>query len=178
MGRDHDKWLMLELKCLGLAKQELKRLNRVRIHYQVLFLSDILGASGKHLDKKYLAPKDPAEKWSKFNFPRERPPMRGIRLWWRMLRQLVPSVGIADRLRLLGPEFPKVLDWRWGSMLGRLAQLQDKIGWRRFMEGMVSRVTVEIQQVHYNLWQVKRSTGRWAQGLVTQLTEITHGRWM
>ena len=85
MGRDRDKWLMLEIKRLGMAKQELKRLNRVRVHYQVLFLSDILGASGKHLDKKYLAPKDPAEKWSTFNFPCERPPARDIKLWLLLL---------------------------------------------------------------------------------------------
>ena len=64
MGREHDKWLMLELKRLGLSKQELKRLNRVRIYYQVLFLSDILGASGKHLHKRYLEPKAPEERWS------------------------------------------------------------------------------------------------------------------
>ena len=43
---------MLKLKRLGLSKQELKQLNRAQIHYQLLFLSDILGTSGKNLDKK------------------------------------------------------------------------------------------------------------------------------
>ena len=36
------------------SKDSLLRLNRVRVHQQVLFLSCILGASGKILDKKYL----------------------------------------------------------------------------------------------------------------------------
>ena len=125
MGRERDKWLMLELTRLGLAKQELKRLNRVRIHYQVLFLSDILGASGKHLDKKYLAPKDPAERWSEFNFPREQPPTRDVKLWWRVLRQLVPNVGIADRLGPLGPDSPKIWDWRWDISRQRLLHYVD-----------------------------------------------------
>ena len=33
-----------------------------------------------------------------------------------------------------------------GSMFGRLSQSQDVIGWRRFMEGMISKEAVEIQQ--------------------------------
>ena len=65
-----------------------------------------------------------------------------------------------------------------GSMFGRLAQSQDKIGWRRFMEGMISKTAVEIQQAHYNLWRVKKSAGRWAQGLAIKLMEATHGQWM
>ena len=65
-----------------------------------------------------------------------------------------------------------------GSMFGRLAQSQDMIGWRRFVEGMISKVAVEIQQAHYNLWRVKKSADRWAQGLSTKLMEATHGQWM
>ena len=65
-----------------------------------------------------------------------------------------------------------------GSMFGRLAQSQNMIGWRRFMEGMISKVAVEIQQAHYNLGRVKKSTGQWAQGLATKLMKATHGQWM
>ena len=65
-----------------------------------------------------------------------------------------------------------------GSMFGRLAQSPEKIGWRRFMEGMISKTAVEIQQAHYNLWRVKKSAGRWAQGLAIKLMEATHGQWM
>ena len=46
------------------------------------------------------------------------------------------------------------------------------------MEGIMSKVAVEIQQSHYNLWRVKKSVGRWAQGLATKLMEITHGQWL
>ena len=65
-----------------------------------------------------------------------------------------------------------------GSMFGRLAASQDQIGWRRFMEGMVSKEAVTIQQAHFNLWRVKKSAGRWAQDLVIKLLEITHGQWL
>ena len=54
MPREGDKWLMLLFREAGFAVAELKRLNRVRLHQQVLFLSCVLGASGKHLDTKYL----------------------------------------------------------------------------------------------------------------------------
>ena len=60
-----------------------------------------------------------------------------------------------------------------GYMFGRLDQSQDMIGWMRFMEGMISKVAVEIQQAHYNLWGVKKSAGQWAQGLATELMEDT-----
>ena len=63
-----------------------------------MFLSDILGASEKYLDKKYLRLKAWEERWSKFKFSCERPPLRNIKLWWKVLRQLAPRVGVAGKL--------------------------------------------------------------------------------
>ena len=40
---------------------------------------------------------------------------------------------------------------------------------------MISKVAVEIQQAHYNLWRGKKSAGRGAQGLAIKLMEATHG---
>ena len=59
---------------IGIGKLELKMLNRVHIHEQVLFLSCVLGALGKNLDAKYLAHCPDGEHWSKINFPKECPP--------------------------------------------------------------------------------------------------------
>ena len=52
--REGDKWLMQLFREAGFSKAQLLRLNRVRIFQQVLFLSDVLGAGGKSLDRKYL----------------------------------------------------------------------------------------------------------------------------
>ena len=49
-----DKCLMREFLRCGFSADELRWLNRVRIHIQVLFLSNIMSASGKILDGKYL----------------------------------------------------------------------------------------------------------------------------
>ena len=56
-----DKWLMLELMRLGYSAKDLLRLNRVRLHQQVVFLSCILGASGKELDERSLRKRQPNE---------------------------------------------------------------------------------------------------------------------
>ena len=48
-----------------------------------------------------------------------------------------------------------------GSVFRRLDHSQNKIGWKRFMEGMIFKVAVEIQQAHYNLFQFKEASGRW-----------------
>ena len=70
--RKRDKWMMMELKGKGHSTEDLRRLNRVWVHQQVLFLSDVLGASGKSLDKKYLKQRGEGEQWSTFRFPKEK----------------------------------------------------------------------------------------------------------
>ncbi len=49
-----DDWLMARFIDAGYKGEDLLTLNRVRKHQQVLILSDILGASGGSLDKRYL----------------------------------------------------------------------------------------------------------------------------
>jgi hypothetical protein len=48
--RDGDRFLMLVLMERGYSRETMHRLNRVRIHLQVLFLSDVLTASGCRID--------------------------------------------------------------------------------------------------------------------------------
>jgi hypothetical protein len=55
---------------------------------------------------------------------------------------------------------------------------QDKIGWQRFLEGMISKEITRIQQQHYALSGSRMSLERWSSGLITRLLEITHGQWV
>lgn len=96
--RERDKWLMKEFLRLGFSNKELERLNRVRLYMQVLFLSDVLGASGKVLDERYLQKRPRHKTWSTLKFPQERPPHVDFILWQRALRQLVPVEGLSVRL--------------------------------------------------------------------------------
>ena len=71
--RERDRWLMVLLAKEGFSKDELIRLNKVRLHQKVIFLSCVLGASGKMLDRKYLEKRNGHEKWYTVKFPMEKP---------------------------------------------------------------------------------------------------------
>jgi hypothetical protein len=64
-----DNWLIARLIAIGYRGDDLRTLNRVRKHQQVLFLSEILGAEGESLDKCYLQKRQETERWSRMKFP-------------------------------------------------------------------------------------------------------------
>ena len=68
------------------------------VHQQVLFLSCVLGSSGKYLDKKYMIKRNPEEKWSTLRFPEEKPPKKDFQLCRMALRQIVSARGIPYRI--------------------------------------------------------------------------------
>jgi hypothetical protein len=55
---------------------------------------------------------------------------------------------------------------------------QDKIGWRRFMEGMVCLGMRKIQKAYSNSVGSGISRILWTQRFITKLLEITHSQWM
>ena len=112
LPRGRDTWLMLEFIRIGYSDKELIRLNRVRVCQQVLFLSEILGASGKELDLRYLRRRPLDERWSTLDFPQEKPPRKDFQLWEQALRQLVPAEGIQDRLGPFLHDGYKIWPWR------------------------------------------------------------------
>ena len=73
-SRQGDKWLMRKFAKAGYQREDMKALNRVRLYMQVIFLSDILGASGRSLDPKYLRKRPHNEQWSRLTYPNKQPP--------------------------------------------------------------------------------------------------------
>ena len=59
-----------------------------------------------------------------------------------------------------------------------LAQLQDLISWKCFMEGMISKDITCIQKSYPALSSYHLSIKRWTTGLITKLLEVTHGQWL
>ena len=59
-----------------------------------------------------------------------------------------------------------------------MAAEQDAIGWRRFMEGMISKKLQEIQTEYSVIEGSYISPSLWARGLVIKLLEATHGQWI
>ena len=59
-----------------------------------------------------------------------------------------------------------------------MALSQDKIGWRRFLEGMISTEITSIQRQYIAVNGSRMSLDKWCTGLITRLLEITHGQWL
>ena len=63
----------------------------------------------------------------------------------------------------------------------KLAASQDLVGWRRFMEGMIYKEMLVIQQEYLDLRGVRgtpTTPTSWNKFLIVCLIEITHGQWL
>ena len=110
----------------GFTENELCRLNKVRFYQQVLFLSCVLGASGKMLDRKYLEKRRDNELWSKVKFPVEKPPNKDFQLWKTALISVVPVGGVQDKLGSWIHQGYKIWDWRYDIENCRLLHIKGK----------------------------------------------------
>ena len=66
--------------------------------------------------------------------------------------------------------------WDKGSRFYKLGQSMDKIGWRRYMEGMISSEALVIQAECVDLGGCSLLLDNWAKGLAIKLLEATHGK--
>jgi hypothetical protein len=91
--REGDKWFMQAIRESGVTDPgEWPIINRFRCHQEIFFLSDVLDARGKCVDKKYLDLWKHHEVWSTIIFPLEKPPCQNIALWQAVVYSLAPSV--------------------------------------------------------------------------------------
>ena len=126
-ARQRDDWLMMRFLREGYGNDELRRLNRVRVHQQVLFLSDVLCPQGKYLDPRYLKPRPRQERWSKVRFPQERPPRRDFTLWKNALNRLTPGGRLADRLGRDIIQSQKLWEWRYDLDCNELLHVRGRL---------------------------------------------------
>ena len=109
--REHDQWIMTFFRSLGYSLEECGRLNRVRLHQQVLYDSNVFNADGTTIDKQYLSPWNRGDKWSPYRFGLQKPPPRDFSLWKEALTQLAP--GGRRQTRLGKFLFPGHKIWHW-----------------------------------------------------------------
>lgn len=88
---------------------------------------------------------------------------------WRCLMEYAHKRG--------GATMQEIVEDRSGPYQ-RLARSMDRIGWRRFMEGMISKEVFEIQRRATETGKAGISIHTWGAGLVTRLLEVTHGQWL
>jgi hypothetical protein len=118
--RRGDKFLMLVLMERGHSRETIRRLNRVRIHMQILFLLDVPTVSGNKIDEAVLQPRQPTERASMLNWLREEPTEADMMLWKEALEDICPS---RHRLNCLGEFVAKshrIQEWRWCALSNKL----------------------------------------------------------
>jgi hypothetical protein len=76
-----------------------------------------------------------------------------------------------------GRSMLEIVGW-FNAPYQKLANSMDRIGWRRFMEGMISKEAVEIQRRAEDAGKCTMTVNNWSAGLVTKLLEVTHGQWL
>jgi hypothetical protein len=86
-----DKFLMLVLLERGYSREIARRLNRVRIHMQVIFLSDVLTVLGNRINTTALQIFPRTNKTSMLNWPKEEPTPVDMILWKEALEDICPS---------------------------------------------------------------------------------------
>jgi hypothetical protein len=99
---------------LGYTAMELLQLNWVRVHQEVLFLSDVMDARGTVINKRYEQMRTNGEKWSRFSFPWHSPPKKDFWLWRPALLQLRYARSSPTLGRFL-EEGHKIWDWRYSE---------------------------------------------------------------
>ena len=62
--------------------------------------------------------------------------------------------------------------------MSELATSQDKIGWRRFTEGCISKKIHDRQSFHLRMSNSKLNGSDWTKQLISQLLQITHSQWI
>jgi hypothetical protein len=89
--REGDKFIMLVLLRAGCSKEDLWRLNRVRVSLQVLFMSNVLTASGNKISLEVLSPRPRGEAWSNMQWPSKHPMVSDMDLWRNAMHTICPS---------------------------------------------------------------------------------------
>ena len=112
--REQDEWTMPMLVRLGYTAMELLRLNRVRVHQEVLFLLDVMDARGTVIDKHYEQKRTNSEKWSRFSFPWQSLPKKDFHVWRQALLQLRYERSSPTLGQFL-EEGHKIWDWRYSE---------------------------------------------------------------
>jgi hypothetical protein len=109
-----DKWFMQAAMEAGVTNPiKLVKLNKYRCHQQVLYVSDILDAGGKCLDKRYLTQRQEEENWSNLIFPTEKPPQGHISLWCQVLYAVAPRGRVQTRVSRFQQKGHKIWAWRY-----------------------------------------------------------------
>jgi hypothetical protein len=107
--------------------EELIQINHYRCHQQVLFVSDVLDASGKAINKRYLERRTDHINWSVLIFPIENPPRRNLKLWQQVLYSLAPHGRVQQRVRHFLTKGHKIWEWQYNESAQRVYHIKGNV---------------------------------------------------
>jgi hypothetical protein len=81
-------WIMAEFLRLEYNTEAFDQLNCVRLYQQVIFLLDVMDASRRAIDRRYLDKRPHNNQWFSLIFPKEMLPHSDFRLWKEVLPQI------------------------------------------------------------------------------------------
>jgi hypothetical protein len=82
----------------GYRTEDLWQINRVRVLLQVLFMSDILTASGNMISSEVMSPRPRGEAWSSMRWPNKQPTMPDMDLWRNAIAQYAQAGAQVEAL--------------------------------------------------------------------------------
>jgi hypothetical protein len=125
--RERDNWLMAAFENTDYDEKALIRLNRVRCHQQAIFILDVLDASGKAIDRRYLKRRQKGELWLTLIFPQERPPDKDFKLWENALLCIAPRGRLQDCIGNFVEKGQKIWEWRYDEEEAKLYHLKGAV---------------------------------------------------
>jgi len=120
--RGGDRFLMQAFVEKGYSRDILLRLNRVRIYWQALFMSDILTASGNKIDPEVLVRPQVYRKRSHLRWPTEHPTASDFQTWRDAILTLCPSRNAGTGMGTVTAAPHRIWEWRWDENSGCLCR--------------------------------------------------------
>jgi hypothetical protein len=110
-----DQFIMQVLLKQNFPSDIVLCLNRVQVYLQLLFMSDILTASGHKINPEVLLHCPPGKAWSSMMWPAEQPTVSDFLLWRNTMFSICPSRTRNPRLgRFIAPTH-KIWQWTWSK---------------------------------------------------------------
>jgi hypothetical protein len=123
--REGNQFIMQALIQAGYTRKALGRLNRVQVSLQLLFMSDILTASGNKISTEILSRHPKGEAWSSIRWPHERPIDSDMQLWKNAMLLICPSrSSTLSTGRFIGRKH-RIWQWYWSNDKSTLHRAKD-----------------------------------------------------
>ena len=100
-------------------------LNCVQVYLQILFMSDILTASGHKINPEVLSHGPQLEAWSSMRWPTEQPTDLDFLLWRNAMISICPSCSRNPTLGRFTAPTLKIWQWTWSKEDASLHHLKE-----------------------------------------------------